>query len=192
MGHTAVGAGNHNGIKGQALGAVFIHPVDELRLKLQLGHAGLDNGQRFQKCPVGNFLGLAHPLNLPRLLDSPEAVDSGIAGHQSGIQILLQITELRNGQILLFKAQGGDAKVRNGFVDALGIVPRALNIQNLKIPDILLGGLNIPAVSKIAAALFADNGHTLGNIELGTVMAAIAGGQKQAIRLAIQYGQELI
>ena len=50
----------------------------------------------------------------------------------------------------------------------------------------------IPAVSKIAAALFADNGHTLGNIELGTVMAAIAGGQKQAIRLAIQYGQELI
>ena len=34
--------------------------------------------------------------------------------------------------------------------------------------------------------------RTLGNIELGTVMTAVAGGQKQAIRLAIQYGQELI
>ena len=192
MGHAAVGAGNHNGIKGQALGAVFIHPVDELRLKLQLGHAGLDNGQRFQKCPVGNFLGLTHPLDLPGLFDAPESVDPRIIGHQSGIEILLQIPELRNGQIVLLKAQGGDAKIRNGFVDTLGIVPRALDIQNLKIPDILLGGLNIPAVGEIPAALFADHRHTLGNIELGTVVTAVAGGQKQAIHFPIQYGQELI
>ena len=108
------------------------------------------------------------------------------------MEILLQIPELRNGQIVLLKAQGGDAKIRNGFVDTLGIVPRALDIQNLKIPDILLGGLNIPAVGEIPAALFADHRHTLGNIELGTVVTAVAGGQKQAIHFPIQYGQELL
>ena len=190
MGHTGIGAGNHNGIEGQTLGAVFIHPVDELRLQLQLGHTGLDNGQGLHKGLVGNLLGLAHQLDFPRLFYPPEAVDFGVAGQELCLQILFQVHKFRHGQVVFLIAQAGDAEVLNGLVDALGIIPGTQNILDLEALQILLGGLNVAAVRIVPAALFADHRHALGNVEFRAVVAAVAGGQQKSVYLSVQNGQE--
>ena len=85
VGQAGIGAGYHNGVKGQTGAAVLVHAVDQLRLKLQLGHAGLDAGDDLGKGSVGDGLRLAHQLQLPVLLGGAEGVDGLVEGYQLGV-----------------------------------------------------------------------------------------------------------
>ena len=191
MGHAGIGSGDNDGIKGQPLSTVLIHLVNQLRLGLQFGHTGMDSGQGIFEGLVGDFLCLAQQVQLPVLFHIPEAIDLGIEGRQLGIQVLFQTHKFGHSQIIFLIAQSGDAKVRNGLIEALGIIPAGIHIQDLKALDVCLGGLNIAAVGEITAALLRYDCHTLGNVEFRAVMAAVARGQQQTVDLAIQQRQEL-
>ena len=190
MGQAGVGAGDHDGIKGQARCTVLVQAVDQLRLQLQLGHAHLDAADDLGECLVGDGLGLAHQLQLPVLLDAAEAVDLGVAGNQAAVQVLLIVHELGIGQEGLFKAQLGDAEVGDGIVDALGVAHRG-DVQHLEALDAVFGGLDVAGVGEIAAAVFRHDGNALGDVKLGAVLAAEAAGQQQTLSVG-QQGQVFV
>ena len=85
MGQAGIGAGNHDGVKGQTGAAVFIHAVDQFRLQLQLSHTGPDAGNDLGESLIGDCLRLAHQSNFPVLLGAPEGVDRLVEGHQLGV-----------------------------------------------------------------------------------------------------------
>ena len=113
-------------------------------------------------------------------------------GDKGGVQLLLKVPELLYGQIMLLIAQLCHAEVGNGIVQPLGIGVLPVHFQHLKALDIHLGGFNIPGVGKIAAAGGGDDGNALGNVKLRAVMAAVAGGQQQAVGFLTQQGQVLV
>ena len=102
------------------------------------------------------------------------------------------MVKLPGGKVALLIAQSGDTEVGNGILQALDIAGELIDTQYLKALDIIFRGLNIPAIGEIAAASLADDGNALSDVELGAVMAAVAGGQQQAVHLAIQNGQVFI
>ena len=192
MGQAGIGAGYHNGVKGQTGAAVLVHAVDQLRLKLQLGHAGLDAGDDLGKGSVGDGLRLAHQLQLPVLLGAAESVDGLVEGHQLGVQLLVVVEILLCGEVMLLIAKGSHAEIGNGRVQALDVADLPVHLQNLKALEVLFGGLDVAAVGEVAAALLGDDGNALGDVEFRAVMAAVAGGQQQAVHFPVQQGQILV
>ena len=181
-----VGAGNHDGIKSQSGAAVLVHTVDQFRLELQLGHAGLDPGQNLGECLVGDGLGLQHQIQLPGFLGTAETVDLLIEGNQLGVQILLIAHQFRHGEIIFFISQSADTKVGDGVVQPGKVAIELVDPQHLKALDVVLGGFNVAAVSKIPAPILGHNGNALGNVELCAVVTAVAGSEQQAVNLAVQ------
>ena len=192
MGQAGVGAGDHDGVKGQPRTAVFVHAVDQLRLELQLGHAGMNPGDNLGEGLVGDGLGLAHQRQFPVLLGAPEVVNGLIVGYQSGVQVLFVVEILLRREIMLLISKRGDAKVGNGLVEQLNVVVGPGHFQNLEALQVLFGGLDVAAVGEVAAALFRDDGDALGDVEFRAVMAAVTGGQQQAVHFPVQKGQILV
>ena len=192
VGQAGIGAGYHNGVKGQTGAAVLVHAVDQLRLKLQLGHAGLDAGDDLGKGSVGDGLRLAHQLQLPVFLGAAEGVDGLVEGYQLGVQLLVVVEILLCGEIMLLIAKSGHAEIGNGRVQALDVAVLPVHLQNLKALQVLFGGLDVAAVGEVAAALLCDDGDALGDVEFRAVMAAVAGGQQQAVHIPVQQGQILV
>ena len=192
MGQAGLGAGNHDGIKSKAGGAILVQAVDQLRLEFQFRHAGLDSGDNLGESLIGDILGLAHDGKLPFLLHTTEAVNLLVVGHQLGVQVLFIHHKLRHGQVRLLIAQAGHAEISNGGVQALGIAAALGNIQDLKAFDAVFGSLGIAVVGEIAAALLGDDGNALGDVILGTVVAGVTGCQQQTVHFAFQQGQVLI
>ena len=192
VGQAGIGAGYHNGVKGQTGAAVLVHAVDQLRLKLQLGHAGLDAGDDLGKGSVGDGLRLAHQLQLPVLLGGAESVDGLVERHQLGVQLLVVVEILLGGEVMFLVAKSGHAEIGNGRVQALDVADLPVHVQNLKALQVLFGGLDVAAVSEVAAALLCDDGDALGDVEFRAVMAAVAGGQQQAVHIPVQQGQILV
>ena len=188
MGQAGVGAGHHNGVKGKARAAVFIDTVNQLRLKLQLGHTDFDSGQNLPESLVGDLLGLLHEGNLPFFLGSPEVENGLVEGHQLGIQVFFVALKLSNSEVILLIAQGGHAKVGNGIVEPLEGGVLTVGHQHLEALQILLGGFDVAAVGEIAAAGPGDDGHALGDVEFRAVVAAVAGSQQQAVHFPVQQG----
>ena len=186
MGHTGIGAGNDDGIKGQALAAVFIEAVDQLRRKLLFRHALADAAADLRKGAIRDLLGLDHPLQLPRLLGGAECVDPLLRWDEFRVEPGGEAVQLRNGQICLLKAQGRDAEVGNVPVQLSKEVPA--EVDDLKVMDIVLCRFDIAAVGEVPGAVLAHNGVALGNVELRRVHTAVAGGQKQTLNLIIQNG----
>ena len=191
MGQAGVGAGHHDGVKGQTRAAAFIHTIDQLRLQLQLRHTDPDSGQYLRECLVGDLLGLLHEIDLPFFLGSPEVENGLVEGHQLGVQVLLVALELCHGEVILLVAQGSHTEIGNGIVDALEVVPVAIHHLHLEVLQVVLGALNVAAVGEIAAAGPGDDGHALGDVIFRAVVAAVAGGQQQTVHFPIQQGQIL-
>ena len=93
---------------------------------------------------------------------------------------------------MLLIAKGGHAEIGNGRVQALDVAVLPVHLQNLKALEVLLGGLDVAAVGEVAAALLGDDGNALGDVEFRAVMAAVAGGQQQAVHFPVQQGQILV
>ena len=178
MGHAGVGAGYHNGIKGQTVCAVFVQAINEFCAKLLLCHAHPDPGQDLRKGLVRNLLGLLHKTQFAGLLLRAEGIDGLLAGLQGGSQLLLIGPELLHRQIALLKAQGLDAKVRAGLVDAGGIGMLPVYGQDFKAHQILLRRLDVTAVRKIPAASPGYQSHPFGDIKLRRIMTAVAAGEE--------------
>ena len=192
MGHAGVGARHHNGVKGQAIGAVFIQAVNQLCAKLLLRHPHPDPGQDLGKGLVCDLLGLLHQAQLIGLFLGPESIDGLLAGLQGGGQLLFIGAELLHRQIALFKAQGVNAKLCTSLIDAgrVGVIP--VHCQDLKALQILLSRLGIPAVCEIPAAGPGNQGHALGNVKLRRIVAAVPAGEQKAVQLTSQQGFVLI
>ena len=191
VGQAGIGAGHHNGVKGQPLSAAGIQAVDQFRLDFLFRHAGVDSLKNLGKGLVRNVLGLLHPLQLPGLLDAAEAVDFSVHGDELHPQGVLIPEKLPSGHGMLLIAQGGNAEIPDGIQQALGVRIVHIHFQHLKAGDALLGSFYVAAVGKVAAAGLGDNGHALGNIRLGTVMTAVPAGKEQAQTRLFQQRQIL-
>ena len=177
VGQAGIGAGHHNGVKGQPLSAAGIQAVNELRLNLLFRHTGVDSLKDLGKGLVRNVLSLLHPLQLPGLLNASEAVDFSVHGDELHPQGFLIPEKLTGGHGMLLIAQGGNAEIPDGLQQALGVRIVHIHFQDLKTGDALLGSFYVAAVGEVAAAGLGDNGHALGNIVLGTVVTAVPAGK---------------
>ena len=117
-------------------------------------------------------------------------MDGLVHGHQLGVQGLLIAHVLDHGQVILFKAQLGDAEIGNGLVQKLIIGMLPIGLDDLEVLQILLSGLNVAAVGEVPAAFGRDDGHALGNVEGSTIIAGITAGQQQAVGLPSKNGAE--
>ena len=176
MGHTGIGAGDHDGIKGQTVGAILVQAVDQLGAQLLLGHANLNPLQHLGERGVGNLLGLLHNLNLPGLLDATEGVDFALEGNQRGGELFLIATEFGHRQVVLLEAQLPDAEVGAALVDKGAVTPVGAYHQDLEALQIVFRGFDVAAVREVPAAFFGDHGNALGDVKLGGIHTAVSAG----------------
>ena len=182
--HAGVRAGNDDRLEGQALAAVLIQAVDQLRRDLFFRHAGLDDLAHLAERRVGDLLRLAHQLQLPRLLARAEGADLLLIRLEHGVQLGIVLRELAVGEIILLKAERLDGFGLDGAVDAQDIAVIAVNHLDGKVRQIFFCGFDIAAVGKIIAPVLADDGDALGNVVLRGIVAADLAGQEQCVHLA--------
>ena len=148
VGHTGIGAGDDNRVKGQAVGAVFIQGGDELGIEPLFRHPRGDLAANLGEGGVGNALGLDHAGQLPGFLRMAAAVEHLLGKKQRDIQPLCKLFMLCDGHILLFDAKLGNPLFRH---EGLQIIQRAMGVVRLAdvaVRQRTVGGFNIAGVGK--------------------------------------------
>ena len=173
VGHARIGAGDDDGVKGQAVGPIFIEPVDKLCAQVLFCHACADDLLKLRERKVRDLLRLAHELNFPRLLGCAEGIDLLLHRNEHRVQLLLELKERSVAHVRLFKAELFDRMLANDLVDARNVARTGMRHSDRKAGEVLFGGLNVAAVGKIVRALFCDHGNALGNTILRRIEPVI-------------------
>ena len=184
VGETAVGAGDHNGVKGLVLRAVVQHPVEQQRGDLPLRHAGADIVQRFRQCPLGNALGLNETVPLLGILYGTELPEKRRGGNKLTVQLFRVAPPVRHGDVLVLVAYPLQPLRVNDRVDEGGIGVLAVRLPNLGVLHRTGGGLRIAVVRKVVVMAAGHKGDTIrpGRMEAGGVKAVGLAGEQHGVQ----------
>ena len=102
--HTGVRAGDGDGVKAVALGAVAHHAVGQLGGQLALGKAGLDERQRLLQRLFGYALGGYEPVQLVRALVRAQRLHQRPRGGEAPAEQALHLRVQSVGELVLLGA----------------------------------------------------------------------------------------
>ena len=112
MGHTAIGAADHDGLEAHLLRPVAEHPVLEVGGDLPLRHTGLDKCQHILESLLRDPLGGYQTLDFLLVLDRAQFRQQSGGGNQLlTCQFFLPAVEFRHSGVLVLKTQLFDSVV---------------------------------------------------------------------------------
>ena len=170
---------------------MLVEAVEQLGLELLFRHARLNDLAELGERLVGDGLGLAHQLDLPRFLRRAEGVDLRLHRHEHGVQRLVVAQIVAVGHVVLFKAELFDRVLADDLVDALDLAAARMRHPDGEALEVLLRSLDIAAIGEVIRALARHDGHTLGHAVLRGVEPVVHACQQQRVHFA-RFEQTLI
>ena len=184
MRHAGVGAGDNDGLEGQAFAAVLIQTVDQLCRDLFFGHAGLDDLAHLAEGQVSDLLCLAHQLQLPVFLAAAEGADLLLIRLEHDIELRVVGGVFVVGQIVFLKAKRLDRLGLDGLVQELGIRMLAVDHPDREVRQILLRSLDVAAVGEVIGIVAANERNALCDVVARGIVAVDLARQEQCVHLA--------
>ena len=184
MGQAAVGAGDHDGVKGFVLGTVVQHQIEDAGGDLLFRDAGTDLLQNIVKGTLCDALGLDHARQLLRVLHRPEVPQQLRGRHQLTMELFGVAPVSGGGEVFVLIAHAGDVLLFNDLIDESRIGVYPVSLPYLGILHMAAGGLGIAAVSEIVIAVPGHQGDAIGagRVKAGGVEAVGLAGQQHGVQ----------
>ena len=184
VGQAAVGAGDHDGVKGLVLRAVVQHFIEQQCGNFLFRNAGTDLAENVRQRFFRDPLSLDHTLQLRLILDGPQRPQKLRGGDQLTVKLLRKAAEIRRRHIFILIPHAGDVFLFDDLVDEGGVGMFPVRFPDLRTLYIARSSLRIPAVGEIIAVVSSDDGHTVrpGGVKAGGVKAVGLAGQQHGVQ----------
>ena len=195
VGKAAIGAGDHDGVKGHVLRPEMEHQILQPCSDLLLRNAGPDLLQDLLQRLFGDPLGRHHGVQLLVILHSPQLPQKLCGRHQIAGQRFAVALMLQHRHIRLFIAQPTHLLLAQRLAQQHAVSPARAHFPDLRSLDTAARRLDIAGVGKVIRLLAGDQGHAVrsGGVEAGGIEAVGLAGEQHGIQaVAVQQGSDLM